>query len=117
MITLSLLPPPLKSSTRQRVNFNEPLSFLQRAVEDFTYSYLLDRASQTSDPVEQIAYVAAFSVSCYSSTAYRTGKPFNSLLGETYECDRTDDLGWRCILEQVRDSGFVCVCMFVFQCM
>ncbi|CAH8839050.1 unnamed protein product [Trichobilharzia szidati] len=83
------------------VNFNEPLSFLQRAVEDLTYSYLLDRASQTSDPVEQIAYVAAFSVSCYSSTAYRTGKPFNSLLGETYECDRTDDLGWRCILEQV----------------
>ncbi|VDP50148.1 unnamed protein product, partial [Schistosoma mattheei] len=43
----------------------------------------------------------AFSVSCYSSTAYRVGKPFNSLLGETYECDRTDDMGWRCISEQV----------------
>ncbi|CAH8504143.1 unnamed protein product [Heterobilharzia americana] len=83
------------------VNFNEPLSFLQRAVEDFTYSYLLDHASQTSDPVEQMAYVTAFSVSCYSSTSYRTGKPFNSLLGETYECDRTDDMGWRCIVEQV----------------
>ncbi|CAH8476184.1 unnamed protein product [Schistosoma turkestanicum] len=83
------------------VNFNEPLSFLQRAVEDFTYSNLLDYASQTTDPVEQMAYVVAFSISCYSSTAYRTTKPFNSLLGETYECDRTDDLGWRCISEQV----------------
>ncbi|CAH8533196.1 unnamed protein product [Schistosoma rodhaini] len=83
------------------VNFNEPLSFLQRAVEDFTYSHLLDYASQTRDPVEQMAYVVAFSVSCYSSTAYRVGKPFNSLLGETYECDRTDDMGWRCISEQV----------------
>ncbi|RTG83917.1 uncharacterized protein DC041_0005470 [Schistosoma bovis] len=83
------------------VNFNEPLSFLQRAVEDFTYSNLLDYASQTRDPVEQMAYVVAFSVSCYSSTAYRVGKPFNSLLGETYECDRTDDMGWRCISEQV----------------
>ncbi|TNN18147.1 Oxysterol-binding protein, partial [Schistosoma japonicum] len=83
------------------VNFNEPLSFLQRAVEDFTYSSLLDQAAQTTDPVEQMAYVVAFSVSCYSSTAYRIGKPFNSLLGETYECDRTDDMGWRCISEQV----------------
>jgi len=31
----------------------------------------------------------------------RTGKPFNPLLGETFECDRTDDLGWRCLNEQV----------------
>ena len=31
----------------------------------------------------------------------RTAKPFNPLLGETYECDRTEDRGWRCISEQV----------------
>jgi len=31
----------------------------------------------------------------------RTGKPFNPLLGETFECDRLDDLGWRCFNEQV----------------
>ena len=31
----------------------------------------------------------------------RTGKPFNPLLGETFECDRMDDLGWRCLNEQV----------------
>jgi len=34
-------------------------------------------------------------------TQVRTGKPFNPLLGETYECDRSDDLGWKCITEQV----------------
>lgn len=48
-----------------------------------------------------MAYVAAFTISSYSTTAARTGKPFNPLLGETYECDRTDDLGWRAISEQV----------------
>lgn len=48
-----------------------------------------------------MAYVAAFTISSYATTANRTGKPFNPLLGETYECDRTDDLGWRAISEQV----------------
>lgn len=84
------------------VNFNEPISMLQRLTEDYEYSYLLDRAAECTDPCEQLAYVAAFTVSGYSSTINRTGKPFNPLLGETYECDRTDDLGWRCVAEQVR---------------
>lgn len=83
------------------VNFNEPLSMLQRLTEDYEYAELLDRAAVCDDPCEQLAYVAAFSISSYSSTINRTGKPFNPLLGETYECDRTDDLGWKCIAEQV----------------
>ncbi|KAF7258511.1 hypothetical protein EG68_03741 [Paragonimus skrjabini miyazakii] len=84
------------------VNFNEPISFLQRASEDMTYSDLLDRASETRDPAEQMSWVAAFSVSCYASTAIRTGKPFNPLLGETFEFDRsTESFGWRLIAEQV----------------
>ncbi|XP_054259945.1 oxysterol-binding protein 1-like [Macrosteles quadrilineatus] len=83
------------------VNFSEPLSMLQRLTEDYEYADVLDRAAECSDSTEQMAYVAAFTVSSYSSTAYRTGKPFNPLLGETYECDRRDDLGWRAISEQV----------------
>lgn len=75
---------------------------LQRLTEDYEYADVLDRAAECSDSTEQMAYVAAFTVSSYSSTAYRTGKPFNPLLGETYECDRRDDLGWRAISEQVR---------------
>ncbi|CAH1102073.1 unnamed protein product [Psylliodes chrysocephalus] len=96
------------------VNFNEPLSMLQRLTEDFEYSEILDIAAKKvkigiqiktnyrcTDPCEQLAYVAAFTISSYSTTSIRTGKPFNPLLGETYECDRTDDLGWRIINEQV----------------
>uniref|UniRef100_A0A0X3P3L3 Oxysterol-binding protein n=1 Tax=Schistocephalus solidus TaxID=70667 RepID=A0A0X3P3L3_SCHSO len=86
------------------VNFNEPLSFLQRVTEDLTYSHCLDKAAQvpTENVVERMAWIAAFSVSCYATTAFRTCKPFNPLLGETYECDRSDDeFGWRSFAEQV----------------
>jgi len=83
------------------VNFSEPLSMLQRLVEDYEYSDILDKAAACSDDYEQMAHVAAFTISSYSTTAVRTGKPFNPLLGETYECDRCDDLGWRCVTEQV----------------
>lgn len=82
------------------VNFSEPLSVLQRVTEDLEYASLLETAS-TLEPFEQMAYVAAYAVSNYSTTGNRTNKPFNPLLGETYECDRTGDLGWRSITEQV----------------
>ncbi|XP_069684103.1 oxysterol-binding protein 1 isoform X2 [Periplaneta americana] len=83
------------------VNFSEPLSMLQRLIEDYEYADILDKAAHCTDSCEQMAYVAAFTVSSYATTSNRTGKPFNPLLGETYECDRTDDLGWRAISEQV----------------
>ncbi|CAB4063917.1 OSBP [Lepeophtheirus salmonis] len=83
------------------VNFAEPLSMLQRLVEDFEYSELLDKALLARNDREQMLYVAAFTVSAYSTTAIRVGKPFNPLLGETYECDRSDDKGFRSISEQV----------------
>lgn len=83
------------------VNFNEPLSFLQRLTEDFEYSEILDTASTFDDPCEQLVHIAAFTVSAFATTTVRTAKPFNPLLGETYECDRTDDKGWRSIAEQV----------------
>lgn len=45
--------------------------------------------------------VAAFAVSGYSSTYYRAGsKPFNPVLGETYECIR-EDKGFCFFSEQV----------------
>uniref|UniRef100_A0AAR2LJY2 Oxysterol-binding protein n=1 Tax=Pygocentrus nattereri TaxID=42514 RepID=A0AAR2LJY2_PYGNA len=46
------------------------------------------------------ACVAAFAVSAVASQWERTGKPFNPLLGETYELVR-EDLGFRLISEQV----------------
>jgi hypothetical protein len=51
------------------VNFNEPLSMLQRLVEDFEYSSILDAAAGASDSIDQLCLVAAFTVSSYASTA------------------------------------------------
>ena len=73
----------------------------QRLTEELEYSELLDRAACCESSLEQICYIAAFSISCYATTAIRTGKPFNPLLGETYEADRTEDLGWTSLAEQV----------------
>eukprot|EP00117_Sycon_ciliatum_P007125 scpid20383/ scgid10358/ Oxysterol-binding protein 1 len=84
------------------VNFNEPLSFLQKVCEvNMEYSNLLDKAASMEDTLEQLVYIAAHNISTCSTTVYRSGKPFNPMLGETYEWDRTEDLGWRCLCEQV----------------
>uniref|UniRef100_A0A8C9V1G4 Oxysterol-binding protein n=1 Tax=Scleropages formosus TaxID=113540 RepID=A0A8C9V1G4_SCLFO len=83
------------------VNFNEPLSMLQRLSEDLEYHELLDKAAKCQNPLEQLCYVAAFSVSSYSTTVHRTGKPFNPLLGETFELDRLHEFGYRSLCEQV----------------
>lgn len=83
------------------VNFNEPLSMLQRLTEELEYSEILDQAVLCDDSCEQLAWVAAFTVSAYATTLFRTGKPFNPLLGETFEFDRTEDFGWRSLAEQV----------------
>uniref|UniRef100_A0A3B5QNP9 Oxysterol-binding protein n=1 Tax=Xiphophorus maculatus TaxID=8083 RepID=A0A3B5QNP9_XIPMA len=83
------------------VNFNEPLSMLQRLTEDLEYSELLDRAARCDSSLDQMCLVAAFSVSSYSTTVHRTAKPFNPLLGETYELDRLEEYGYRSISEQV----------------
>jgi oxysterol-binding protein 1 len=40
-------------------------------------------------------------MSTYSTTSERVAKPFNPLLGETYECDRNSDMGWKLVSEQV----------------
>ena len=72
-------------------------------VEDMLYLDILEKAAACESSVEELAYLAVYSVSCYGTTAVsvRVGKPFNPLLGETYECDRRSELGWRVLMEQV----------------
>ncbi|XP_028855920.1 oxysterol-binding protein-related protein 1 isoform X3 [Denticeps clupeoides] len=82
------------------VIFNEPLSFLQRLTEYMEHTYLIHQANASTDSIERMKCVAAFAVSAVASQWERTGKPFNPLLGETYELIR-DDLGFRLISEQV----------------
>jgi hypothetical protein len=82
------------------VSFNEPTSLLQRVAEDMEYADLLDIAADRSDPTERLVYVAGFAASEYASTIGRVAKPFNPLLGETYEYVRPDK-GYRFFIEQV----------------
>lgn len=94
------------------VYFNEPLSSLQKCFEDLEYSYLIDLSHEwgkKGNPLMRILYVAAFAVSGYSSTEGRSCKPFNPLLGETYEADYPDK-GLRFISEKVSHHPMVVAC-------
>lgn len=82
------------------VSFNECTSLLQRVAEDMEYTDLLDTAADRPESTERMVYVAAFAASEYSSTIDRVAKPFNPLLGETYEYVRPDK-GYRFLVEQV----------------
>lgn len=82
------------------VSFNEPTSLLQRCAEDMEYADLLDLAVERADSMERMVYVAAFAASEYASTIGRVAKPFNPLLGETFEYVRPDK-NYRFFIEQV----------------
>ncbi|CAK6964974.1 oxysterol-binding protein-related protein 7 isoform X2 [Scomber scombrus] len=80
---------------------NEPVNLLQRLCEELEYSELLDTANNTSDPYQRMVYIAAFAISGYSTATFRSHyKPFNPVLGETYECVR-EDRAFNFISEQV----------------
>lgn len=82
------------------VSFNEPTSLLQRVAEDLEYADLLNQAASFEDSTLRLLYVAIFMVSSYASTVKRVAKPFNPLLGETFEYSRPDK-SYRFFTEQV----------------
>ncbi|XP_010528073.1 PREDICTED: oxysterol-binding protein-related protein 1D [Tarenaya hassleriana] len=94
------------------VYFNEPLSSLQKCFEDLEYSYLVDRAlewGKQGNELMRILNIAAFAVSGYASTEGRQCKPFNPLLGETYEADYPDK-GLRFFSEKVSHHPMIVAC-------
>ncbi|CUM48490.1 uncharacterized protein AC631_02318 [Debaryomyces fabryi] len=91
------------------VSFNECTSLLQRLAEDIEYSTLLDKAAQIDDSTLRMVYVAAFAASEYASTINRIAKPFNPLLGETFEYCRPDHK-YRLIVEQVSHHPPISAC-------
>jgi hypothetical protein len=81
--------------------WNEPLTLLQRMAENMRYSNMqLDRAVTMDSPLDRMKYVAGFLVSCTSIHIARLSKPFNPLLGETYEYTCTEN-NYRICCEQV----------------
>ncbi|XP_073102945.1 oxysterol-binding protein-related protein 2A isoform X1 [Elaeis guineensis] len=94
------------------VYFNEPLSSLQKCFEDLEYSYLLDQAyeyGKMGNALMRILKVAAFAVSGYASSDGRLCKPFNPLLGETYEAEYVEK-GVRFFSEKVSHHPMLIAC-------
>ncbi|MFQ6662722.1 hypothetical protein Gotur_030478 [Gossypium turneri] len=62
----------------------EPMTMLQKMAELMEYSYLLDRADECEDPYLRLVYASSWAISVYYAYQ-RTWKPFNPIIGETYE--------------------------------
>eukprot|EP01099_Mayorella_cantabrigiensis_P001636 TRINITY_DN1733_c0_g1_i1.p1 TRINITY_DN1733_c0_g1~~TRINITY_DN1733_c0_g1_i1.p1 ORF type:complete len:525 (-),score=112.63 TRINITY_DN1733_c0_g1_i1:318-1799(-) len=76
----------------------EPTTFLSRMAEVNEFSDLLIKGSNCPNSLDRILYVAIFAGTAFCHTE-RYGKPFNSVLGETFEFTLKN--GTRGILEQV----------------
>ncbi|KAK4535161.1 hypothetical protein CDCA_CDCA04G1186 [Cyanidium caldarium] len=77
----------------------EPRSFMQRLTEDWSYCTLFLRAAAlATDPLERFKHTIAFAVAGLHKSAVMF-KPFNPLLGETYQAVMPSD-GTRIYLEQ-----------------
>ncbi|KAF2205556.1 hypothetical protein GQ43DRAFT_407177 [Delitschia confertaspora ATCC 74209] len=92
------------STVAMPVTANEPTSLLQRVAEQLEYSELLDAAVKApEDNGERLAHIAAFAISAFSNARVKDRairKPFNPMLGETYELVR-EDKGFRFVAEKV----------------
>lgn len=83
------------------VTLNEPIDQLQAMAEPLEYSDLLDTAAKQKQSLERLLYVALFAIASYAPTKYRSSrKPFNPLLGQTFELVRPDK-GIKFIAEKV----------------
>eukprot|EP00735_Rhodelphis_limneticus_P011761 TRINITY_DN48_c0_g1::TRINITY_DN48_c0_g1_i1::g.14819::m.14819 TRINITY_DN48_c0_g1::TRINITY_DN48_c0_g1_i1::g.14819 ORF type:complete len:464 (-),score=102.66,sp/Q9SR33/ORP3B_ARATH/38.06/3e-86,Oxysterol_BP/PF01237.13/5.7e-105 TRINITY_DN48_c0_g1_i1:362-1681(-) len=62
----------------------EPTTILTRSLETVQYMDLMDKASEYDSSALRLAHIASLAVSGLGQNV-RTGKPFNPLLGETFE--------------------------------
>ncbi|CAN3474357.1 oxysterol-binding protein homolog 3 [Diutina catenulata] len=92
------------STIAMPVDMNEPLTILQKFAETFEYSDVVDNALEADDKSgERLLRITAFAVSYMSSQREKernNRKPFNPLLGETFELVR-EDMGLRMVSEKV----------------
>ena len=67
------------------VYFNEPLSMGEKQCEKFKYMDLLIKAGNESSKEMQMCYISAFLIGEIFLNIGRSLKPFNPIIGETYE--------------------------------
>ena len=82
------------------VYFNEPLSMGQRQCEKFFYLSLLNKVGQENNKSLQLGYICAFIIGELFLSLNRNLKPFNPIIGETYEYFDNDN-NFRYYSEQV----------------
>lgn len=92
------------STIAMPVSANEPLSLVQRIAEQMEYSELIDAAvNAPAEDGSRILYIMAFAISSFSNARVKERairKPFNPMLGETFELVR-EDKGFRFLAEKV----------------
>ena len=69
---------------------NEPLSLLHKTAECYSLGGIKKVFNQNISPVDRLEILAANFAVTQSSHSYRTYKPFNPLLGETFEMRRDE---------------------------
>ena len=100
------------STIAMPVDMNEPVTTLQRYSEMIEYCDLINKATQPNFPAEsgeKILRIASFAISFMSSVRCKertNRKPFNPLLGETFELVR-EDFGIRLVSEKVSHRPLV----------
>ena len=67
------------------VYFNEPISMGQKQCEKFKYMDLLIKAGRENSREKQMCYISAFLIGEIFLNLGRSLKPFNPIIGETYE--------------------------------
>ena len=67
------------------VYFNEPLSMDHKVAEIMNYEVVLVQANRCNDSSQRSCMIAAFCAGQYCCTIGRVNKPFNPILGETFE--------------------------------
>ena len=83
------------------VHFNEPLSLLQKQAESMEYFEFLKKANHCDNQYLRLMYVFAFLYMGGTNIPNRMKKPFDSVIGETFEIV-IDDI--RYISEQVSED-------------
>jgi hypothetical protein len=80
------------------VYFNDTTNILQKCATSFEYCDLLDKAMEESDSIRRLAFVSAYVITNLTCIERNVTKPFNPLLGETFELETPS---FRFLAEQV----------------
>jgi len=80
------------------IYLNEPISMLQKISEIVNFHTIMDDAMKVKDDYKKLGMIAIFLLSQYSEVTGRNRKPFNPILGETYEIIQPN---YRFVAEQV----------------